>query len=86
MRVSNKIKKQIMEDNLFCLALAAVMNIQQRSLWLLVERDSDRLTLHACVEFYKSKGYTEDEIFEKETEKAAAMEQHTAKFLNKKQI
>lgn len=51
---------------MFSLELAAVLGIQQVSLKLLVRRDSDRLTLFQCVEFYKSKGYTEDEIFEKE--------------------
>lgn len=66
MKVSKKIKDLILYDNVFSLELAGILKIQQLSLKLLVRRNSDRLTLFQCVEFYKSKGYTEDEIFEKQ--------------------
>lgn len=64
MKVSKKIKDRIMKDNSFSLQLAEVLGIQQSSLRLLVRRNSDRLTLYQCVEFYRRDGYTDVEIFE----------------------
>ncbi|QES88820.1 hypothetical protein [Rhizosphaericola mali] len=70
MKVSKKIKDLILSNNNFSLELAGILKIQQASLRLLARRDSDRLTLFQCVEFYKSKGLTQEEIFEPEQVKA----------------
>lgn len=67
MEISKKIKDKILYDNDFSLKGAGIMGITQASFRNLVRRNSTKLTLYSLVKFYKSEGYTEDEIFELET-------------------
>lgn len=70
MKVSKMILEKILTDNDFSLGLAGVFGIKQISLEMLARRNSGKLTQYAAIEFYKKNGFTEEEIFETETEKA----------------
>lgn len=63
MKVSEKIREKILNENIFSLKVAMVLNTRQASVFDLAKRNSDKLTLHNLVEFYKKEGFTEDEIF-----------------------
>jgi hypothetical protein len=68
MKISQKIKDLILHDNDFSLDFSKAMGIQQNSAKQLVTRDSEKLTIYKNIEFFKSKGFTLEEIFEPETE------------------
>ncbi|MFJ1431915.1 hypothetical protein ACILD7_02295 [Capnocytophaga canimorsus] len=68
MKVSKKIANKISNNNLFSLEVAKILNKTQQAVMLMAKAQSDRLLHYLLVEFYKSQGFTEDEIFEK-TEK-----------------
>lgn len=60
------ILEKILTDNDFSLELAKVFGIKQVSLEMLARRNSGKLTQYSAVEFYRKKGFSEKEIFEKE--------------------
>ena len=66
MKVSKVILDKILKDNDFSLGLAEIFNIKQVSVELLARRNSGKLTQYAAVEYYKSRGFELDEIFEQE--------------------
>lgn len=63
-KVSSTIRRRILEDNEFSNQLASQLGIQQQSVIGLAKRNSDKLTLYHAIEYYKKKGFKEDEIFE----------------------
>lgn len=67
MKISKEIKDKILYDNDFSMQAAMLMGITQASFRNLARRNSTKLTLYSLVKFYKSKGYSEEEIFETET-------------------
>jgi len=67
MKVSKIILDKILTDNEFSLGLAEIFKIKQISVELLARRNSGKLTQYQAVMYYKKKGFTEDQIFEKET-------------------
>ncbi len=64
-KVSEQIRKRIIEDNQFSLDIASMLGILQVSVKHLARRNSTKLTQYALVQFYKKQGYKESEIFEK---------------------
>lgn len=68
MKVSKTIIEKILNDNAFSADLAGVLNIQQQSVLGLARRNSEKLTLWKAVKFYKKKGFSEEQIFEDESE------------------
>lgn len=66
MKVSKEILTKILTDNDFSMELAKILKVQQQSVIGLARRNSDKLTLYQAILFYKEKGYTEENIFEKE--------------------
>ena len=70
MRLSKEILDRIKADNIFSLNMAKYISqktgepIKQLTIERQAERASDRLLLPACLDFYKSQGYTEQNIFE----------------------
>ena len=70
MKVSNIILEKIKDDLTFRLQLALALNISERQVQNLGKKNSENLTKYTAVEFYKSQGLSEDEIFEKEDVKS----------------
>jgi hypothetical protein len=66
LKVSKEIREKILEDKSFSSEVALILGIKQISAELLARRNSRSLTLYALVKFYKSKGFSEDQIFESE--------------------
>lgn len=69
MRISKLITQRIISDNIFCLELALHLNknnvfVKQLSLEKQAERHSDKLLHPFCIDFFKTKGFSENEIFE----------------------
>ncbi|WP_034690458.1 hypothetical protein [Kaistella palustris] len=62
-KVSGKIIEKILSENAFSIELAKRLGIQQQSVLGLAKRNSNKLTLFIAVQFYKEKGFTENEIF-----------------------
>ena len=62
-KVSEKIIEKILSENAFSTELAKRLDIQQQSVLGLAKRNSNQLTLFIAVQFYKEKGFTENEIF-----------------------
>ena len=62
-KVSKAIIKKILNDNIFSLEVAKILDIQQYSVKELAKRNSDKLGHYKCVEFYKSEGLTLEQIF-----------------------
>lgn len=68
MKISQVIIEKIKTDNEFSIELAKVMKVQQQSVISLARRNSSKLSLYQAVLFYKEKGYSEEQIFEKENQ------------------
>lgn len=66
MKINKKIRQKILNDNQFSLKCAMAINITQAAIKEQARRNSEKLALHSLVDFFKSEGFTEDEIFEKE--------------------
>lgn len=66
MKVSKIIIEKILNDNEFSIELAKRLGNQQQSVLGLARRNSRNLTLWEAVMFYKEKGFTEEQIFEKD--------------------
>ena len=62
-KVSELIIRKILEENNFSMELAKRLEIQQQSVLGLAKRNSNKLTLSVAVQFYKEKGFTEEDIF-----------------------
>ncbi|MFC6269468.1 hypothetical protein [Frigoriflavimonas asaccharolytica] len=69
-KVSDFIVQKILKENNFSMELARILDIQQQSVLGLAKRNSNKLTLYVAVQFYKDKGFSEDEIFFKPTNNA----------------
>ena len=67
MKVSKIIIEKILNDNEFSIELAKRLGNQQQSVLGVARRNSRNLTLWEAVMFYKEKGFTEEQIFEKNT-------------------
>lgn len=62
-KVSELIRKKILEDNDFSMKLATELEIQQQSVLGLARRNSNKLTLYLAVEFYRKNGFSLEQIF-----------------------
>lgn len=62
-KVSELIIQKILQENNFSIELAKRLDVQQQSVLGLARRNSNKLTLYIAVQFYKEKGFTEEEIF-----------------------
>lgn len=65
MTISKKITDKILDDNIFSLEVAKILNRTQQAVVLMAKNKSEKLLHHFLVEFYKKEGFTEDEIFER---------------------
>ena len=63
MKVSKIIIEKILKDKKFSSDLGQIFNIKQISVELLARRNSGKLTQYAAVQYYRSCGFTDDEIF-----------------------
>lgn len=64
MKVSQLIIEKLLNDKNFRLNTALALDVSERNVQQLAERNSDNLTKAAAVKFYKSTGLKEKEIFE----------------------
>ena len=62
-KVSKIIIDKVLKENDFSIGLAKVLDIQQQSVLGLAKRNSNKLTLYIAIQYYKEKGFTENEIF-----------------------
>lgn len=69
MKVSKIIIDKILTDKKFSSDLGQIFNIKQISVELLARRSSGKLTQYAAVQYYRSCGFTDEEIFETENVK-----------------
>lgn len=67
MKLNKEIINLIKTDNEFSLGLASVLKISQFSAQQLARRKSAKLRIYEAIEYYKSKGFTEENLFETET-------------------
>lgn len=65
MKVSTLIIEKLLNDKNFRLNTALALNVTERNVQILAEKNSDNLTKMAAVKYYKSTGLTEKQIFEK---------------------
>ncbi len=68
--LSQKILDRILSDNDFSLALSQHLKKKQDTVIRLAKRQSDILRLPEQINFYKEKGYAEEEIFDIVEEKS----------------
>ena len=80
MKVSKIIIEKILSDNEFSIELAKRLGNQQQSVLGLARRNSRNLTLWEAVMFYKEKGFTEEQIFEKTTNTIVQEDPNQLKF------
>lgn len=66
MNVSKEIIEKIINDRDFRLNTALAMGITENNVRNLAKANSSNLTKYAAVKFFKSKGFTESEIFNKQ--------------------
>jgi len=67
MKVSQLIIEKLLTDKNFRLNTALALDVTERNVQNLAERNSDNLTKAAAVKYYKSTGLKEKEIFEQES-------------------
>lgn len=76
MHISHRIITRIKNDNLFTLNMAIHLSqklqedVKQLTIERQAERRSDKLMLPVCIEYYKTQGFTDEEIFEPEAQPA----------------
>lgn len=70
MKVSALIIEKLLTDKKFRLSTALALGVTERNVQQLAERNSDNLTKMAAVNYYKSTGLTDAEIFETESQTA----------------
>lgn len=63
MRLSETIRKKILQDNDFSIDIAKRLKVRQQVVLLRASRNSQLLLLPLCIEVYKEYGYSEGEIF-----------------------
>lgn len=80
MKVSKIIIEKILNDNEFSIELAKRLGNQQQSVLGLARRNSRNLTLWEAVMFYKEQGFTEEQIFEKNTNTIVQEDPNQLKF------
>ncbi len=66
MKVSEFILNKILTDSTFSGELAIKLGIKQQSVIGLAKRNSEKLTLYQAILFYQEKGFSIEEIIEKE--------------------
>lgn len=64
MKVSALIIQKLLKDKKFRLSTALALGVTERNIQQLAERNSDNLTKMAAVEYYRSTGLTDEQIFE----------------------
>ena len=64
MKVSETILEKILTDRKFSADLAEIFGIKQISVELLARRKSGKLTQYAAIQYYRSTGLTDAQIFE----------------------
>lgn len=65
MNISKKIKQKILKDNQFSLRMAMALDKTQEAVKQAARRNSSKLSEKAYVDFFKSEGFSEEEIFKK---------------------
>ena len=73
MRVSQLILEKLLNDKNFRLNTAIALDVTERNVQILAEKNSDNLTKAAAVLYYKSTGLSEEEIFEHVPSKVTAV-------------
>lgn len=63
MKVSDLIIEKLINDKIFRLNTALALGVTERNVQQLADRRSDNLTKMAAVNYYKSTGLTDEEIF-----------------------
>lgn len=63
MNISKKIRQKILKDNQFSLKMAMALDKTQEAVKQAARRNSSKLTQKSYVDFFKSEGFTEEEIF-----------------------
>ncbi|QOR74635.1 hypothetical protein IMZ16_04160 [Cruoricaptor ignavus] len=63
-KVSEKLRKSILTDNALSAELAIRVGLKQSSVLAQARRNSSRLASYEAINFFKEKGYTEQEIFD----------------------
>jgi len=63
-KISEEVRNRIIDDNEFSLDVAKILCVQQYSVKALVKRNSGKLANYHAVEYYKSRGYSLEQIFE----------------------
>jgi hypothetical protein len=64
MKVSALIIEKLLTDKKFRLNTALALGVTERNVQQLADRNSDNLTKMAAVNYYKSTGLTDEQIFE----------------------
>ena len=64
MKVSALIIQKLLKDKKFRLSTASALGVTERNVQQLAERNSDNLTKMAAVEYYRSTGLSDEQIFE----------------------
>ena len=64
MKVSALIIQKLLKDKKFRLSTALALGVTERNVQQLAERNSDNLTKMAAVEYYRSTGLSDEQIFE----------------------
>lgn len=67
MRVSQFIIEKLLNDKEFRLKTAAALLVSENNIRKLAKNNSDNLTKMAAIEFFRSTGLTDDQIFEHQT-------------------
>lgn len=67
MKVSALIIQKLLKDKKFRLSTALALGVTERNVQQLAERNSDNLTKMAAVEYYRSTGLSDEQIFETAT-------------------
>lgn len=65
MNISKKIKQKILKDNQFSLKMAMALDKTQEAVKQAARRNSSKLSEKLYIDFLKSQGFSEEEIFEK---------------------
>lgn len=67
MRVSPQIIEKLINDKNFRLKTALALQVSERNVQILAEKNSDNLTKMAAVMVYRGEGFTDEDIFDAHT-------------------
>lgn len=70
MKVSALIIEKLLNDKKFRLSTALALGVSERNVQQLAERNSDNLTKMAAVQYYRSTGLKDKDIFETNSQSA----------------